>query len=132
MHDQTAQPQLIASSAAPEEQHASVKRERSRSVTIGFPAQRKHETKMVHFEPPRCARFVNTDGSQSTACEVTTVWETGAQLRVKHPPPLRFILQFAWFPTVVSRFCRRVRCRGEDVWVDYERQRPYYSMEDDR
>lgn len=131
MHGQTAQPHLIASSAAPEDQHASVKNERSRPVTIGFPVQRKHETKIVHFEPPRCARLVNTDGSQSTACEVSTVWEKGAQLRVKHPPPFRFILQFAWSPTVVSRFCRRVRCRGEDVWVEYE-QRPYYSMEHDR
>lgn len=132
MHDQTARPQLIASSAAREERHAGVKRGRSSYVTIGFPAQRKHETKMVHFEPPRSARLVDTDGSQITTCEVTIVWETGARLRAKHPLPFRFILQFAWSPVVVSRFCRRVRCRGEDVWVEYERQCPRYSMEHDR
>ena len=132
MHGQITQPQLTGSSAAPEEKHSSVKGDRSRSVTIGFPAQRKHETKMVHFESPLFARLVNLDGSEIAACEVTTVWETGAQLRMKCPPPLRFILQFAWSPTVVSRFCRRVRCRGEDVWVEYERQRPCYSLEYDR
>ncbi|MCS3928782.1 hypothetical protein M2175_003813 [Bradyrhizobium elkanii] len=132
MHDQTAQPQLTASTTAPEEKHSSVKGDRSRSVTLGFPAPRKHETKRVHFEPPLYARLVNLDGSEIAACEVTTVWETGAQLRIKCPPPFRFILQFAWSPTVVPRFCKRVRCQGEDVWVEYERQRPCYSLEYDR
>jgi hypothetical protein len=131
MHHQRAELQLTASSATLEEQHFSVKGERSRFVTIGFPAQRINETKKVHFEPPLRARFVTLDGTWSTACEVTTVWETGARLRVKHPPPFRFILLFAWSPNVVSRFCRRVRWRGENVWVDYVRQRPCYSMEYD-
>jgi hypothetical protein len=131
MHYQRAQQQLTASSAALEAQHLGVKGERSRFVTIGFPAQWNRETKKVSFEPPLRARFVTPDGSWSMACEVTMVWETGARLRVKHPPPVRFILLFAWSPTVVSRFCRRVRWRGENVWVDYVRQRPCYSMECD-
>jgi hypothetical protein len=132
MHHQRAQLQLTASSAAVEERRFSVKDERSGFVAIGFPAPRNSETKKVHFEPPLRARFVTLDGSWSTACEVTTVWETGARLRVKHPPPLQFILLFAWSPTVVSRFCRRVRWRGENVWVDYVRQRPCYFMEYDQ
>jgi hypothetical protein len=132
MHHQPAQRQPTACSVAHEEQHFSVKSERSRSVTIGFPAQRKQGTRRIHFDPPLRARFVTLDGSWSTECEVTAVWETGARLRVKHPPPFRFILLFAWSPTVVSRFCRRARCRGGDVWVDYVRQRPCYSMEYDR
>jgi hypothetical protein len=131
MHHQRAQLQLAASSAALEEHHFSVKGDRSRFVAIGFPAQRNNEKK-VHFEPPLRARFVTLDGSWSTACEVMAVWETGARLRVKHPPPVRFILLFAWSPTVVSRLCRRVRWRGENVWVDHVRQRPCYSMEHDR
>ena len=124
MHHQPAQRQLHASSATQEE--------RSISVTTGFRTQRKHGTRKIFFDPPLRARFVTLDGSCSAACEVTAVWETGARLRVKHPPPFRFILLFAWSPTVVSRFCRRVRCRGGDVWVDYVRQRPCYSMEYDR
>ena len=132
MHHQLAQLQLTASPTALEEQHFSVKGERSRFVTIGFPAQRINETKKVHFDPPLHARFVTLDGTWSTPCEVTMVWETGARLRVKHPPPVRFILLFAWSPTVVSRLCRRVRWRGENVWVDYVRQRHCYSMEYDR
>jgi hypothetical protein len=131
MHHQRVELQLTASSAALEGQHFSVKGERTRSIAFGFPVQRNHETKKVHFEPPLRARFVTLDGTWSAACEVTTVWETGARLRVKHPPPFRFILLFAWSPNVVSRFCRRVRWRGENVWVDYVRQRPCYSMEYD-
>jgi hypothetical protein len=118
MHHQPANWQPAASCAAREEQYFSVKGELSRSVTIGFPAQRKHETKKVHFETPLRARFVSLDGSLSTECEVTTIWDAGARLRVKYPPPFRFILQFTWSPTVVSRFCKRVRWRGEDVWVE--------------
>jgi hypothetical protein len=132
MHHHPSKLQLTASSAALEHQHFSVKGERSRYVTIGLPARRINETKKVHFEPPLPARFVTLDGSCSTACEVTTVWETGARLRVKHPPPVGFMLLFAWSPNVVSRFCRRVRRRGEHVWVDYVRQRPCYFMEHDR
>jgi hypothetical protein len=131
MHHQPTKLQPTASSVALEEQHFSVKGERSRIVTIGFPAQRNSETKKVHFEPPLRARFVTLDGTWSTACEVTAVWETGARLRVKHPPPVRFILLFAWSPRVVSRLCTRVRWRGENVWVDYVRQRPCYFMEYD-
>jgi hypothetical protein len=132
MHGQTAQPQRTGSGAGLEDKRSSAKTNRSRSVTIGFPAQREHETKKVHFDPPRCARLVNPDGSEIAECEVTAVWEGGAQLRLDCPPPFRFVLQFAWSPTVVSRFCKRVRCRGEDVWVEYERQRPCYSLEYDR
>src|SRR4051812_1057419 len=111
MYKQSAQRPLAASSPAP------VKGQRPRPVTMGFPAQRKPETKRVHFDPPLRARFVAPDESEYTSCEVTSVWETGARLRMKHPPPARFTLQFAWSPTVVSRFCRRVHCRGADVWV---------------
>jgi hypothetical protein len=131
MHNQPTKLQLTASSAALEEQHFRVKGGRSRYVSIRFPARRIDETKKVHFEPPLPARFVTLDGSWSTACEVTAVWATGARLRVKHPPPVRFMLLFAWSPNVVSRSCRRVRWRGENVWVDYVRQRPCYSMEYD-
>jgi hypothetical protein len=130
MHHQPAH-LLTASSAALEERHFSVKRERSRSLAFSFPAQWKHETKRVHFDPPLRARLVTPDGSWGTACEVITLWERGARLRVKHRPPFQFILLFAWSPTVVSRFCRRVRWRGESVWVEYVRQRPCYSMEYD-
>src|SRR4051794_7483666 len=118
MHHQPTEWHPTAACAAHGRQHFSVKGELSRSVTIGFPAQRKHETKKVHFETPLSARFATLDGSQSTECEVTTIWETGARLRAKHPPPYRFVLVFTSSPTVVSRFCRRVWCRGEDVWVD--------------
>lgn len=132
MHQQLAQWELTAPSAPQEEPHFSTRAERSRPVTIGFPAQRKHERKRVHFDPPLRARLVTPDGSWSAACEVIALWETGARLHVQHPPPSQFILLFAWSPTVVSRLCKRVRWRGEDVWVDYVRQRPCYSMEYDR
>ena len=129
MHHQPAQWQLITPYAALDEQYPSFRSERSRTVTTGFPAQRKPETKRVFFDPPLSARFVTLEGDWSAECEVTTVWETGARLRVKHPPPLRFILLLASSPAVVSRFCRRVRYCGADVWVEYIRQRPSYSME---
>ncbi len=132
MHHLPARLQLTASSAGSEQRHFSLKGERSSFVAIGLPAQRKSETKQVHFEPPLRARFVTLDGTWSMACEVTMVWETGARLRVKHPPPVQFILLFAWSPIVVSRRCQRVRWRGEHVWVDYVRQRGCYSVEYDR
>ena len=131
MHHQLAQLQLTALPVALQQQHFSLDGEPSGSVAFRFPAPRKR-AKKVYFEPALRARFVTLDGSGSTACEVTAVWESGARLRVQHPPPLQFVLLFAWSPTVVSRLCRRVRWRGENVWVDYVRQRPCYSMEYDR
>jgi hypothetical protein len=76
---------------------------------------------------------VSTDGNWSTECEVMAVWESGARLRTKEPSRLdEFLLQFAWSPSVVSRRCRMVWCRGEEVCVDYVRKRASYSMEQDR
>jgi hypothetical protein len=129
MHHEPTGRQLTTLSAAHQKQNVSVKARRSKSARLGLPALRKHETKKVHFEPPVSARIVSPEGNGSTACEVKTVWATGARLRAKHRPPFRFILLFAWSPTVVSRVCRRVRCRGEEIWVDYVQQRPCYSME---
>jgi hypothetical protein len=131
MHHKATRRQLTASATTQEGQYFIRARGGCRSlVTLGLP--RKPKGKKVHFEPPLPARFVTPEGSASTACEVTTVWETGARLRAKHPPPFQFVLLFASSPIVVSRVCKRVRCRGEDVWVDYVRQRPCYSMEVDR
>lgn len=132
MHHQPAQWQLTVPSAPHEKPHFSIRRERRRSIALGLPAQLKQDTKRVTFDPPLRARLVTPDGSWSAACEVMTLWETGARLRVQPPPPVQFILLFAWSPTVVSRLCKRVRWRGEDLWVDYVRQRPSYSMEYDR
>jgi hypothetical protein len=103
-----------------------------RSITSGLPAESKQNPKRVNFDPPRLARCLSTDGNWSTDCEVLTVWESGARLRSKEPSRLdEFLLQFAWSPTVVSRRCRRVWCRGEEVCVDYVRKRASYSMERD-
>jgi hypothetical protein len=102
-------------------------------VTIGFPAEDRHKTKRVNFEPPISARCLTADGSWTGDCEVMTVWATGARLRLKQPSYLdEFVLLFAWSPTVVSRRCRRVWCRGEEVCVEYVKTRPCYSMEHDR
>lgn len=128
MHNRPAQRQLNTTSALPGKQQSLVTGERSRSVTIGFPAHGKHEPKRVHFEPPLRARVVGPNDSRSTECEVTAVWDAGAQLRVRDTLLPQFILQFAWSPTVVSRLCRRTRCNGEEVWVEYIKQHPCYSM----
>ncbi|EHR01592.1 MULTISPECIES: hypothetical protein [unclassified Bradyrhizobium] len=132
MHNQPVQRQLKTKSFLPAKQQPLVRGDALRSVTIGFPAQVKHEPKRVHFDPPLRARLVGPDEGQSTECEVTTVWDAGAQLRVKDPPPAQFVLQFAWAPTVVARLCRRTRCNGEEVWVEYIKQPPCYSMKDDQ
>jgi hypothetical protein len=102
-------------------------------VTIGFPAEDRHKTKRVNFDPPISARCLATDGKQTFECEVMTVWATGAHLRVKQPSYLdEFVLLFAWSPTVVSRRCKRLWCRGEEVCVEYVKTRRSYSLEHGR
>jgi hypothetical protein len=53
--------------------------------TVGFPALHQAETKRVTFARPLYAKCMAIDGVWATDCLVLSVWDTGAQLRVRRP-----------------------------------------------
>lgn len=62
-------------------------------------------------------------------CLVVTVWEGGARLNVKSPEHLtEFLLYFTWSHNPVSRQCKRVWTRGDEIEVECKREQPSYLM----
>ena len=90
--------------------------------TVGFPALHQAETKRVTFARPLHAKCTSIDGVRATDCLVLSVWDTGAQLRVRRPGDLtEFYLLFTSSVRPVFRQCRRVSAWGNVIQVEYQR-----------
>lgn len=93
--------------------------------TVGFPALHQAETKRVTFARPLHAKCMSIDGVWSTDCLVLSVWDTGAQLRVRRPGDLtEFYLLFTSSFRPVFRQCRRVSAWGNVIQVEYQPKQP--------
>jgi hypothetical protein len=91
--------------------------------TVGFPALHQAETKRVTFASPLYGKCMSIDGVWVTDCLVLSVWDTGAQLRVRRPGELtEFYLLFTFTSSVrpVFRQCRRVSAWGNVIQVEYQ------------
>jgi hypothetical protein len=72
---------------------------------------------------------MSVDGMWSTDCLVLSVWDTGAQLRVRRPGDLtEFYLLFTSSLRAVFRQCRRVSTCGNVIDVAYERKQPDFLL----
>jgi hypothetical protein len=104
------------------------KRGRPRPQTVGFSALRK-ELKRVTFDPPLYARCMSIDGMWSMDCLVMSVWDSGARLQARWPREIReFFLLFTSSVKPVYRRCKRVRMRGQQIEVEYQRMRPSFAL----
>lgn len=79
----------------------------------------------MHFDPPRPARCSSLDGTWSTDCLILSVWETGARLLLQRPTSIvDLLIAFSSGPMPVFRQGRRTRTNGNELEVEYKREKP--------
>ena len=97
--------------------------------TIGFPTLHRTEPKIATFATPLYANCMSIEGVWCTDCLVLSVWDTGAQLRVKRPSDLTdFYLLFTSSPRPVFRRCKRIRTCGDVIEVEYQPKQPDFLL----
>ncbi|MEH2563683.1 hypothetical protein V1289_003310 [Bradyrhizobium sp. AZCC 2289] len=105
------------------------KRGWAQARTIGFPSFRT-ERKCVKFDPEFAAKCISIDGIRSNNCLVVSVWDGGARAKLMWSRHLtEFFLAFTSSVKLVYRRCKRVRLRGEEIEVEYQRKPPSSALD---
>lgn len=87
----------------------------------------KREAPRVPFDPPLEARYMSIDGTFCGDCLVLNTGEDGALLQHVSPTFDEFFLLFTSGIRPVFRRCRRVRIRGAEMEVAYQRKRHSFA-----